>query len=257
MNRRDLLPVLLAALVFAGAASAQSPTLPLRYAVLSAVGDEMTIVYARTQTGSHLDRNDREAMPMPQHALDRLALGHLDKALKRAAPTVEVAALMAANSSLLKVQRQAIHGHAHPSAPVRAFADVLPAGGADRLLLLLKHRGDARIPVRDGSIGQGQLDGVGFYIDRVSILSSKATGSLSPGFLAPYAYVRLVLADASGRSLVERIIEAAETHLMGDATYARQPWELMDANAKVAAIDRLLQREIERELPRLLSSASQ
>jgi hypothetical protein len=252
---RHLLTALIAAVVaFAGSAAAQSPT-PHRYALLSAVGDQLTVVYARTQTGSRLDRNDREVLALPDRALDKLALRHLDRALVHSQPKSEVAALMAASGRLLDVQRETLMGRQPADALVAAFAGVLPAGGADRLVLITKHRADAAIPVVDGTIGLGRLDGVGFYVDRVTQLRSADTGYIGEGFLAPFAYVRLVVADASGRVLAAREIEAAESFGMGNATSGLQPWDMMDAAAKVAAVDRLLQRHIERELPRLLAAA--
>ncbi len=225
---------------------------PLRYALLSAVGDQMTVVFARTQTGSRLDRNDREVATLPDKSLDTLVLKQLDLTLHRTLPNVETAALAAANASLLAVQSETLAGRRPPDAPVRAFADVLPAGGADRLLMVLKHRAEARIPVMDGAIGLGRLEGVGFYVDRVSLLRSERSGYTVPGFLAPFAYVRLVLADAQGRVIAEREIDAAQTFGMGDTPDALHPWDMMDSRAKIDALDRLLREAIDRELPTLL-----
>jgi hypothetical protein len=84
MKRRHVLAALLAAAMASSAAAQQAPA-TLRYAVLSAVGDQMTVVRARTQTGSRLDRNDNEVAEMPDRALDRLVLKHADGALKRSA----------------------------------------------------------------------------------------------------------------------------------------------------------------------------
>lgn len=256
MKRRHVLAALFAATVASGAA-AQTAAAPQRYAVLSAVGDQMTVVRARTQTGSRLDRNDHEVAALPDSALDRLVLKHVDGTLKRAVPSAEVAALAVASGRLLDVQRQALARNRPSGEMARAFADVLPAGGADRLLLVIKHRAEASIPVAGGNIGLGRLEGTGFYVDRVTLLRSPDTGLIGTGFLAPFAYVRLVLADASGRVLAERIIEAAESFHMSDARAGLQPWDMMTPSEKVAALDRLLQRHIESELPRLFAAASQ
>jgi len=94
-------------------------------------------------------------------------------------------------------------------------------------------------------------------VDRVTLLRSPDTGLIGTGFLAPFAYVRLVLADASGRVLAERVIEAAESFHMSDARAGLQPWDMMTPDEKVAALDRLLQRQIESELPRLFTATSQ
>jgi len=256
MKRRHVLAALFAATLASGAAAQPAPT-PQRYAVLSAIGDQMTVVRARTQTGSRLDRNDHQGAALPDSALDRLVLKHVDGALKRSVPSADVAALAVASGRLLDVQRQALSRNRPSDAMARAFADVLPAGGADRLLLVIKHRAEASIPVAGGNIGLGRLEGAGFYVDRVTLLRSPDTGLIGTGFLAPFAYVRLVLADASGRVLAERVIEAAESFHMSDARAGLQPWDMMTPDEKVAALDRLLQRQIESELPRLFAATSQ
>ena len=158
MKRRHVLAALFAATVASGAAAQKAPA-PQRYAVLSAVGDQMTVVRARTQTGSRLDRNDHEVAALPDRALDRLVLKHVDGTLKRAVPTAEVAALAVASGRLLDVQRQALARNRPSDAMARAFAEVLPTGGADRLLLVIKHRAEAGIPVVGGNIGLGRLEG--------------------------------------------------------------------------------------------------
>lgn len=248
-----LVAVVLAGLGDAGAQSAS--TTPVRYALLSAVGDHLTVVYAKLQTGSRLDRNQRDIAALPDNALDRLVLRSLDAALRQTDPGAEVAALAAANASLFRTQREVLAGQKSADATVRAFAAALPAGGADRLLLVLKHRSEARIPVHDGSIGLGRLEGVGFYVDGVTSLKSATTGYVGTGFLAPFAYVRLVLADAEGRVIAERPLEAAESFSIGDSRDALQSWEVLDADAKVNVLDRLLKLEIERALPALLAAA--
>ncbi|MEO8188372.1 MAG: hypothetical protein ABI580_13520 [Burkholderiaceae bacterium] len=237
-----------------GNAWAQSAQPPVRYALLSAVGDQLTVVYAKLQTGSRLDRNQRDIAALPDNTLDRLVLRNLDAAFKGTQAGGEVAALAAANASLFSVQREALMGAKPTDAVVRAFAAALPAGGADRLLMVLKHRSEARIPVYNGTLGLGRLEGVGFYVDAVTPLKSADTGYIGTGFLAPFAYVRLVLADADGRVIAERRIEAAESFSMGDSRDALQPWEVLDAQAKVNILDRLLKGEIERVLPGLLGS---
>lgn len=254
MSIRMIFQALVVVAATLGNAWAQSAPPTVRYALLSAVGDQLTVVYAKMQTGSRLDRNQRDVAALPDNALDRLVLRNLDATFRRTQASGEVAALAAANASLFAVQRQALMGEKPDDATVRAFAAALPAGGADRLILVLKHRSEARIPVYNGTLGIGRLDGVGFYVDAVTPLKSADTGYIGKGFLAPFAYVRLVLADRDGRVIAERSIEAAASFSMGDSRDALQPWEVLDAEAKVNILDRLLKVEIERALPALLAA---
>lgn len=255
MNFRTTLQLLCCAvLVSVGAVRAQTPaSQTVRYAVVSAVGDQLTVVYARLQTGSRLDRNYHDVTALPDNTLDRLVLRNVDAVVKRTGGA-EVAALAAANKSLFTAQKDGLTGKQSSDAAVKAFAAALPPGGADRLLLVLKHRAEARIPIREGVIGLGRLEGVGFYVDSETYLKSATTGNVGQGFLAPFAYVRLVLADAEGRIIDERRVEAARSFSIGDARDALQPWEVLNADAKVAVLDQLLKAEIEKALPGLLAT---
>ncbi|MEO5883227.1 MAG: hypothetical protein ABIQ06_12490 [Caldimonas sp.] len=66
--RRGLLLISLAMLALPGAGAAElaRPTV----AVLSLIGDEMSIVVRRMTTGSRLDRNDRQSVPIEDPAFD-------------------------------------------------------------------------------------------------------------------------------------------------------------------------------------------
>ena len=76
-----------------------------------------------------------------------------------------------------------------------------------------------------------------------------------PPKVAGRSYV--LIDHATGRVLAERTIEAAESFHMVDARTGLQPWDMMTPDEKVAALDRLLQRQIESELPRLFAVTNQ
>lgn len=217
-----------------------------RYAVMSAVGDQLIVVHARSQTGSRLDQNERNTAPMPDNSIDRMVLKHVDAALRRQGRSVETAALAAGNAPMFAIQRETLGGQQPTDAPVKRFAAALPDGGADRLLLVLKSRGDVRIPVTDGTIGLGKLEGLGFYVDSVTNVRSGTSGYQANGFIAPYAYLRVVLADASGKVIAEQALNLASTYPLADAQHAAKAWEVLDATAKYDALDRLLSRELDR-----------
>jgi hypothetical protein len=238
----------------AGSLSAPAQAQATRYAVLSAVGDQLTVVHARSQTGSRLDQNERDSAAMPDNSLDRLVLKQVDAALRRQGRSVETAALAAANAPIFALQRETLGGRQPNDAAVKRFASALPEGGADRLLLVLKSRGDVRIPVSDGTIGLGRLEGLGFYVDSATILRSGTTGREGTGFIAPYAYLRVVLADAQGNVIAEQPLNLASTYPLADAQHAAKAWEVLDASDKYDALEKLLAQELGRTVQAMLAA---
>lgn len=235
-------------------ASAQSA--PMRYALASAVGDRLTVVYANPQTGSMLDRNNREVITLTDDSFDRTVLRVLNAKLKQTLPTSEVKALAPANASLFSLQQDVLASRQPAEVIARSFASALKSVEFDRLLLVVKQRTEARIEIQTGNIGHGQLEGIGFYIDRTTRMKSSKTGNVGTGFLAPFIYLRLIVADSEGRVISEQRLAAAPSISMGDAPNAIHPWDRLDAAGKVKVLEGLIDREIGRALPQLLGVTS-
>ena len=62
-------------------------------------------------------------------------------------------------------------------------------------------RSDARLQLSDGDVGNGYLEGLGFYIDSTLRLEQEGAGRTDKGFISPYVYIQLILLD--GRDLRE------------------------------------------------------
>ena len=249
MSIRMIFRALVVVAATLGNAWAQSAPPTVRYALLSAVGDQLTVVYAKMQTGSRLDRNQRDVAALPDNALDRPVLRNLDATFSGHRPAVRVMALAAANASLFSVQRQALMeaadatvricrgtacGRCRPldigvEAPVRGANSCLQRNARNRApgwRRLHAHRGHAT-----------EVCGYGLHRER-------------------FSRAFRVCAVGAGRPRRschrrERSIEAAASFSMGDSRDALQPWEVLDAEAKVNILDRLLKGEIERALPAL------
>ena len=103
------------------------------------------------QTGSRLDRNHRDVAALPDNTLDRLVLRNVDAAFKRTRAAPKLRRWQRQTRVCLPFSAKRLTGKQSRDAAVKAFAAALPAGGADRLLVILKHRSEARIPVRDGT----------------------------------------------------------------------------------------------------------
>ena len=63
------------------------------YAVLSLVGDQLTVVRFEIATGSRLDKNPRRLVDLPDRSLDRTMIFAVEDAIKRADPGAKVVLL--------------------------------------------------------------------------------------------------------------------------------------------------------------------
>jgi hypothetical protein len=103
-------------------------------------------------------------------------------------------------------------------------------------------------------MGSGHLEGLGFYLDREQKLRRSDTGQLGVGFLAPYAYIKLLLIDlSSGQVEREHAIAASRTISAARNKDGFDPWQSLDAAQKLAAINGLMRGEFKKAMPELLS----
>ncbi|HEX7559050.1 MAG TPA: hypothetical protein VF386_07615, partial [Usitatibacter sp.] len=111
-------------------------------------------------------------------------------------------------------------------------------------------RHEAMLTLPDGHAGSGQLEGLGFYIDRKMQIVNREASEPFLGFLSAFAYFRISLIEAAtGKSLGEESIYASETSL---SVGGKHPWDTMTSQEKVSALQSMVRRETERVMPALL-----
>src|SRR6185503_14718331 len=98
MRKLVLVMVLAAASLGAGAEP--------RYAVLSLLSDRLAIITHETTTGSHIDRNRRESMPIPGNLLDKNMVLDLDDALRAAGVKSGAVLLFTSDAAIFSRQAQ-------------------------------------------------------------------------------------------------------------------------------------------------------
>lgn len=224
-----------------------------RMAVISLLGDQVTLVYAAAVTGSHLDRNRRRVLPDTSGALDRAALAAAGRAIEKARRGAHVA-LLAVPPSTAHQQGEAFVQGDVISLP-DSLVSALEQSGASQLLLLTKLRAPAHIKLADAAVGVGQLEGLGYYVDRAIHLREQNTGDQSDGMLVAYAYVQLTLADArTGQVLRRQGLRATQVHTATARPDVGDPWDLLDAQQKAGHLRSLLERQLAREIPALLAA---
>jgi len=250
---RRALAALLGVFIF-GSASADPAEAPIRkIAVTSLIGDVLTVDTYRKRTSSHIENNLQQIVPSGTTAFDLAALAAARSALAGAFPSAEIALLaVPAAHSDLDPTRVIVDGA--PVAPPGPLVAALKREGFTHLLVIVKHRGLAHLQLAGQTVGSGQLQGLGFYIDNELPVQSAETHETGRGFLAPYVYVRLWLVDlASLRAIREKTVTASTTR----ANYVGlSPWEAMSSEAKVALLTDMVSRSVEAAMSSLLPSAS-
>lgn len=245
------------AAVLAGGAlgrAVAATTLP-RYAVLSLIGDKITLVGYNPAVRGRLDQNERLEVAMPNRNLDRSALFAVEDALGRAEPGAK-ALLLAANDATLYARQDELFGSPEQArALLTDIRKLLPADAPERLLLITKHRAEARLRLTDGHFGSGSLRGLGFYVDNVTEMRDVNSGIAATGFISSFAYLRVSLVDV--RSLTILRDDAGKESVMATAagqSDVTRPWDALSPEQKARYLETAIQRAIDQVAPRVLAA---
>ncbi|HSS29283.1 MAG TPA: hypothetical protein VLL50_15145, partial [Usitatibacter sp.] len=127
----------------------------------------------------------------------------------------------------------------------------LAGSGATHLILLTKMRQDARFEAVQSHVGSGRVEGLGFYIDRITLLRDYDNGNEYAGYLAPYAYFRISLSDLTTGQVLDSIdVPGSQTRGMHSAVH---PWDELTPQQKIDAMRAILEHEIGDAIPRLFA----
>lgn len=232
-------------------AHAQAPQTPPTYAVLSLIGDQLDAVTYQPQVGTLLDANSHQAMPMGADIMDTVALRATNKALRDAGPVADVALLAASAPDVFVDESRFFVGN-QVKLPPDIDAAVAQAR-AGTLVLITKHRADARLKVWHGFIGSGKIEGLGFYLDTVHRIRDGETNQRAIGFLAPFVYVDVTLVDTASHTVVRQTtITASETITAASNEAGASVWGALTTEQKMAALRELLSTNLAAVVPRLV-----
>jgi hypothetical protein len=234
------------------AASAQDSR---KYAVLSLVGDKLLIVQREMATGSRLDKNDRTVVELPDNSIDRAVTLAVDDALRRANPGSQPILLHSRRADLYEASYQSMDRRDGVARVYAAVKPIVEKTGATHLVLVTKHRHRAMLRLRDGHVGSGFLEGVGFYVDHGTMARGVDTNDAEAGFIAPFTYMMISLIDMKTGQVV------SQQHVIGSNAAAPRPWERNVGNAwhrlneqeKVARLTEVIREEAARAVPMVVA----
>jgi len=226
-----------------------------RYAILSLVGDRILVVEREMSTGSRLDRNLRRFVDVPDHALDRSMLLAVDDAIRRKDPGAQTILLTPKDPALYAAAARELDGSGNTQRIYEAAKPTLTGTNATHLVLVTKQRHQARLQLRDGMVGSGYLEGLGFYVDYGTLARSTDTNEAERGFIAPFTYVNIALIDVATGKVV------SEERVYGSLPYSSpninigNAWDALTPQEKAERLAQVMRAEADRVVPHLIAKS--
>lgn len=207
-------------------------------AIVSLVADHLTVTGFETTTGSLLAQNQTERIPLQTDELERAVLRAALRAVQESRRGRPVPLLI--NDGRLYRDQDSLVAGGRVVLP-DSLRQTLQSQRATHLLLATKHRDDARMRAQDVTLGTGKVEGLGFYVDRVTTLRREGTSAVATGYLAPHYYARYSLIDLRDKRLLDsRTVTASAVYTAAGTAAGADPWELLDSAGKMKALSDLI-----------------
>lgn len=250
MKTHHWLPRVLAAVAYIASVNA---AYAVTYVVLPLIGDQLTIVGARTVMGSNMDRNEHQVEHLDDSVLDTAASKFVDAAIARAQPSAAVVTLRANDSKIYALRDKLTE--ADPAAIeelvnlLQGKMENLPSA---RLVLIAPYWAEQELKTARNYVGTGKVAGLGFYIDRVTRTRRVDTLESAIGFLGAFANFRIAVIDVSSKKVLAQQVIATGRVYSAARSSDTHPWNALSAEAKLRALASLMQVEIARMVPAVL-----
>lgn len=258
MKRRLILLSAAALLSVGGLSAATSAGLSAgergsaKFAALSLIGDSINVVTFQPTVGSNMGRNIHQSVATPGGPFDLTALVAIQASIKDRLGLGEVLLYRSPISELF----------GEPAALFKGSKLVLPPGliagmkndGATHLLLLTRNSQEARLAVKQGAVGSGRLEGIGFYVDRQQRVCDTNTRECGVGFLAPYTYLQLSLVDLSNAQVLQQqTISGSGTISSTRSDDGFDPWKALSPERKISTLEDMIKAELSQTVPVLVT----
>jgi hypothetical protein len=225
------------------------------YSVLSLIGDRLDIVIAQPQTGTRIDPNRRETLPIDGAVFDNTAARAIAASVQKISAAAELHMLNTRSPVLFNKHRELFAQSGDRIAMPDAIKEALKGQGATHLFLVTKIREDAANLFAGGTIdGKGKLEGLGFYIDGSMTTRDTASGAKGRGFMAPFAYFNVAVIELANAKVLKQLKATATRPVSAGAAKEDRgsPWAALSAAEKVSLVNELIEEEIARIVPELL-----
>jgi hypothetical protein len=222
------------------------------YAVLSLVGDRIEVVQRAPVTGSGIDRNRKETIPVADGAIDRAILAAADRALRAADPTAKPVLLVAPDPGLYEAQARMLEENGAVTSLLEPMRSLLKDSHVTHLILFSKYRHEAQFERGHSHVGDGMLEGAGFYLEHDLMTRRGDTRERARGFLAPFVYFQVTVIDLASASIVKQESRLGSTLWSAARSESGNPWETLSSAQKIEALVRISRREVSSAIPELI-----
>jgi hypothetical protein len=234
----------------AGSAHAAEPG--PRYAVISVVGDKVSLVHQAPTTSGRTDRNYQREIPIVDKTLDKTVTFAVDDALRAAIPGAEPVMMVWSREDLYALQDDLFETGQEAQAARGFLRETLQKAQVQRLVLVTKHRARTNVKLVSARLGSGNLYGLGFYIERIE-LEDRETRERGSGYLAPFAYLRVSLVNVDDMSRLRDVVTTETAVVMLPATAAStNPLDALDGVQKFIELEKVIQAAVAKAVPALL-----
>ena len=236
---------LAAALVFAAAVFAPVAAHAQKYAVISLIGDRMQLAFARGVEGQPVDRIERRYVALDDSAIDRAALLAANEQIKKLKPGSEPVLLQA-------FERSYFDTSGGTSAIIEWIRQLVKDKKVTHAILITKLTYGGIPQVEKPYVGNGDLEGVGFFVGREPPPTGADPNGGGPGFLAPFAYFMVSLVDLSTGQVLREEKGLASRAISATATDTGNPWDALSGTEKIRTLIDMVGKEIATLMPKLL-----
>ena len=204
----------------------------------------MTLVTRRTATGSRLDRNERQSLPIEDPAFDVAAAVAAERAIKEALPSADRLRMSVRDKRLFALQDSVFEPGPASDGLRQALQTLLLDAKATHLMLITKRRDTAQFRLADGHIGDGQIEGIGIFIDNTVGLDDPSSRQTGTGYFACYAYVKATLVDVATMRVLGASNGTDSMMTTAIGVSATSAWEALSAEGKAQNLMRVADRAV-------------
>ena len=227
---------------------------PVRtYAAISLIADGLRHVGHEASTGSLLSTNPVEVVPLGFDVLELPALRAVLGAVMASDTKGKVMPLKITDAAVYKRQAVMVSGD-KASLPDDMLAPLKQAG-VTHLVLVTRHRAEARMDAGTAKLGTGWVEGVGFYLDRETPIKAIGQSELTTGYIAPFVYLRVALIDMQSLKVVStQVSTAGRVITASNRNVGADPWTILSDAEKIETLKSMIQGQIADAVSKLLAS---
>ena len=226
---------------------------PRTYAAISLIADGLRAVGHEATTGSLLANNPVDITPLGFEVLELPALRAVLGAVMAADKTAKVMPLKITDASVYARQGAFVTGDR--AALPGELLEPLRQSAITHMVLVTRHRAEARLSTGVVTLGSGSVEGVGYYLDRDTSLRGIGRSEQTTGYLAPYVYLQAALIDLKTLKVVRTEISTVGKVITASGkNVGADPWNILGDAEKIETLKGMIQTQVTRAVSKLLAS---